>query len=527
MRRIPSIVFALALVLSFSLVTTTPAAGATINVPGDYATIQWAVGNATSGDTIMVAAGTYDAFTVEGRNNISVIGEDGVTVDSANMFVDGGEWWVMALVMNSTNINIDNIVFDGGEIEVSMLEGVTYGDSTGSITGGVVRNIIGSEMAFGIGIWGGEEGSTAVDISQLTVESCTMGVMVSNAEANLDMCSIKGRSPDGGYGIEVMDNAQVTIANCEIRDCWKEAPQPGEAGIGVMVAIREEYEAMWGVVDERPSTVNMTGSTVSNNNGGICVYDDGNLTANFNNIAGNDLLGVYNEATEEVDATNNWWGDSSGPGGVGPGTGDSVSTNVAYDPWLGALLELPAVHYETLGAGSHVVDASEEADTKVSLTTTGPTEIYVARYESQPFPDEPFPDETLGKFIDICVDDPENITWPIYVQLFYTNAEVAAAGIDESTLGLYYYEMVDTFHRCSDTGVDTEENFIWANITQTEAGYLVGTAFGAGGSPRLPGVGGTAYPPNKLAILLPWVALLAAIMAGAGLLVLRRRRAQS
>jgi len=39
------------------------------------------------------------------------------------------------------------------------------------------------------------------------------------------------------------------------------------------------------------------------------------------------------------------------------------------------------------------------------------------------------------------------------------------------------------------------------------------------------GVGGTAYPPNKVAILAPWIALAAAIIAGATIF-LRRRRAQ-
>jgi hypothetical protein len=39
--------------------------------------------------------------------------------------------------------------------------------------------------------------------------------------------------------------------------------------------------------------------------------------------------------TEMFDARNNWWGDASGPGGVGPGTGDAVSSNVYYTPWLG------------------------------------------------------------------------------------------------------------------------------------------------------------------------------------------------
>jgi hypothetical protein len=296
-----------------------------------YCKIQDAIDDANPGDTINVAVGTYDAFTVEGRNNISVIGEDGVTVDSANMFVNGGEWWVMALVMNSTNINIDNIVFDGGEIEVSMLEGVTYGDSTGSITGGVVRNIIGSEMAFGIGIWGGEEGSTAVDISQLTVENCAIGIMVSNAETNLDRCSIKGMAPHGGHGIMAIDNAQVTMENCEIRDCWKEAP---EWGLGMMIGMPEELEAAYGIEDERLSTVQMTGCTISHNNIGIRVDDDGDLIANCNNIEGNNIIAVFKGNSPSVDATKNWWGDDRGPSGVGPGNGDAVSGNVTFDPWL-------------------------------------------------------------------------------------------------------------------------------------------------------------------------------------------------
>jgi hypothetical protein len=42
-----------------------------------------------------------------------------------------------------------------------------------------------------------------------------------------------------------------------------------------------------------------------------------------------------------------------------------------------------------------------------------------------------------------------------------------------------------------------------------------------------PPVGWETYPINKVRVLLPWIALLAAIIAGASLLVLRHRRAQS
>ena len=41
-------------------------------------------------------------------------------------------------------------------------------------------------------------------------------------------------------------------------------------------------------------------------------------------------------STTSLDAAYNWWGDASGPSGVGPGDGDAVSTRVLYSPWLGA-----------------------------------------------------------------------------------------------------------------------------------------------------------------------------------------------
>lgn len=54
-----------------------------------------------------------------------------------------------------------------------------------------------------------------------------------------------------------------------------------------------------------------------------------------NNIFGNLSYGIYNQISWfTLDAINNWWGDASGPGGVGPGSGDAVSHGVDYDPWL-------------------------------------------------------------------------------------------------------------------------------------------------------------------------------------------------
>jgi len=66
-----------------------------------------------------------------------------------------------------------------------------------------------------------------------------------------------------------------------------------------------------------------------------------NATTKFSQIASNDT-GVRNQTTSiDVDATFNWWGDASGPGGSGPGSGDSVTAGVIYTPWFTSTEQVP------------------------------------------------------------------------------------------------------------------------------------------------------------------------------------------
>lgn len=78
--------------------------------------------------------------------------------------------------------------------------------------------------------------------------------------------------------------------------------------------------------------------TIANNNGdGVCVHSStSSVVIHYTNITGNTGYGVFNDdpSNNIIDAEYNWWGDPSGPGGAGPGTGDSVSQYVDYDPWL-------------------------------------------------------------------------------------------------------------------------------------------------------------------------------------------------
>jgi hypothetical protein len=83
--------------------------------------------------------------------------------------------------------------------------------------------------------------------------------------------------------------------------------------------------------------VNIQSNTIFNcqKKGVKIVSPVGTAAVNCNRIYNNGEEGVYNGVPSLlVDAEFNWWGDASGPGPVGGGTGDEVSDYVDFFPWL-------------------------------------------------------------------------------------------------------------------------------------------------------------------------------------------------
>ncbi len=74
---------------------------------------------------------------------------------------------------------------------------------------------------------------------------------------------------------------------------------------------------------------------VTNNSGyGIAGYNGAYFAITQNSFTNNTLGGV-NSGSGGISAIANWWGSSSGPSGIGPGTGQSAMGNVTYEPWMG------------------------------------------------------------------------------------------------------------------------------------------------------------------------------------------------
>ncbi|UCE19469.1 MAG: right-handed parallel beta-helix repeat-containing protein [Gemmatimonadota bacterium] len=76
---------------------------------------------------------------------------------------------------------------------------------------------------------------------------------------------------------------------------------------------------------------------------GSALYFENSANADIsdNNIYGNEGYGLKNMSPEiTVSAGNNWWGDASGPGGEGPGSGDEVSAGVDFASWRTEMVSL-------------------------------------------------------------------------------------------------------------------------------------------------------------------------------------------
>jgi hypothetical protein len=137
-----------------------------------------------------------------------------------------------------------------------------------------------------------------------------------------------------------------------------------------------------------------------------------------------------------------------------------------------------AVGYNFYGQCGHIVtetvtygtvDAKTEADTEVAVNGTATVTVYP--YDENPGGPPPTGFGSLGKYCDVHVS---NITQDIGIEirLYYTDAELALAGVDNEELLRPLWWDGDKWDVCSDSGVNTASTngysgYMWAKITNT------------------------------------------------------------
>ena len=160
----------------------------------------------------------------------------------------------------------------------------------------------------------------AVDVinSQVTIANTTF--------------SNNGGTPFDG-ALQVRASAAVTVANSVFADNGASGIFSSGA-ITVTDTVFQNNQNSYGMrIDSGRATI--VCASFLDNLEGI------HLEANYEEIfvggsvfAGHGDYAINNLTNKVLDATYNYWGDPTGPGGEGPGNGDPVTLRVQYDPWL-------------------------------------------------------------------------------------------------------------------------------------------------------------------------------------------------
>ncbi|MEO1021107.1 MAG: right-handed parallel beta-helix repeat-containing protein [Bacteroidota bacterium] len=114
-------------------------------------------------------------------------------------------------------------------------------------------------------------------------------------------------------------------------------------------------------VETENASPTITNSVIRNSRIGVLARGSSNPVINDNDIYNNTQFGVRNQdETFNIDATNNWWGDDSGPthSSNPMGTGDVVSNSVMFSPFKGMKAENPIIGDVSLNGEIQAFDAS-------------------------------------------------------------------------------------------------------------------------------------------------------------------------
>jgi len=308
---------------------------------------------------VLIAGGTYNSGndTIYGSNVVNVE-FNGFIIDSNN-YIPSRDRFAAILCRNVQGDilynDIKNTNYDGKETFGILC----YGDMN-IIT--IEENTIDKFGRGGIGVNGG-----SCEIIDNTVIGPGLGVPVTWAPNGIQVGygttgSVVGNDVSGcgwpgtdwcGTGILVVDTSGVTVKENYVHDCEQAIGTvdfPSAYGppwdlralsdIVINYNILEDNE--WGIqIANKADNIIICGNKILNTNGdAIDVYSYSNaqsdevptnIKIHYNIIVGSgaDGLWIGDTVTDTVNATYNWWGDSSGP------YDDTGSTDCSYDPNTG------------------------------------------------------------------------------------------------------------------------------------------------------------------------------------------------
>lgn len=282
-----------------------------IHVPSDYAKVQWAIGNATTGDTIIVSAGIYHEHVII-NNSLTIKGENGNTIIDGN-----GTGHVATIRTNNVNISGFTIQNSGPDFWDSAI--YTYNSSWCNIS---YNTLIHS----GHGIWINYHSYNNI-LAGNNVSHNQVGIGLSISSNNIVTNNYVFSSVYCGIGLSSASNNIITNN----------------------LAKNNEY----GIWLDYSTNVTATGNTLTDNLHGINLDHSDNNTIYHNNINNTQQTRIINSAnTWDSDYEGNYWSDYEGLDADQDGIGDSPRiidvNNTDSHPLMGTFSDFTTTWEEKL-----------------------------------------------------------------------------------------------------------------------------------------------------------------------------------
>jgi hypothetical protein len=179
--------------------------------------------------------------------------------------------------------------------------------------------------------------SAELSLSNVTISACGWAdvALFHNASSTIKYSNL---TLSGANGVILFDNASLSMDSSKVSsNTWGiSAFRYSHVALNNVVLTNNTWD---GLVVWENSKAHVVLSTMMFNRYGATAYHNATLTIHNSSIVDNIDFGVLCNSAIPVNATYNWWGDPSGPyhPTLNPnGTGDRISDNVLFKPWLTA-----------------------------------------------------------------------------------------------------------------------------------------------------------------------------------------------
>lgn len=223
------------------LVLSQAASAATLHVPADYPTIGSATAIAVSGDTVLVAAGTYhERFTLgPGQDGVKIHSESGPAVT----IIDGGySGSVVSMTLVGLGTELVGFTITHGGHSPRLASDFGAGINLDRSSPKIDNDIISQNSSFSGAVYS-SQGSPTITACVFNGNkgSGGVGIYVSSGSANIHGDTFTNNQAEAGAGIIVDWDASADIAECVFRDNQVEMTGGGIYAHGLVVITNNQF----------------------------------------------------------------------------------------------------------------------------------------------------------------------------------------------------------------------------------------------------------------------------------------------